>query len=98
MPEKPAFLGSAPANTTDMLIQQKRWAAGLLEIFVSKLCPFLGIHRKITLRQRMMYAYFNLWGIWSVATFCYAVLPAFCLLSGKSFLPGVSFLKLIKYH
>jgi len=90
IPEQPAFLGSAPANGPDSLVQQKRWATGLLEIFVSKFCPFLYIHRNITVRQRMMYAYFSLWGIWSVATFCYAILPAFCLLSGKSFLSGIS--------
>jgi cellulose synthase/poly-beta-1,6-N-acetylglucosamine synthase-like glycosyltransferase len=90
VPEQPAFLGSAPANAPDSLLQQKRWATGLLEIFVSNVCPFLNIHRNITVRQRMLYAYFNLWGIWSVATFCYAILPAFCLLSGKSFFPGIS--------
>eukprot|EP00253_Pinus_taeda_P026601 PITA_26601 len=90
LPEQPAFLGNAPSNGPDSLVQQKRWATGLLEIFVTNLCPFLNIHKNIMLRQRMMYIYCNLWGIWSVATFCYALLPAFCLLSGKSFLPGPS--------
>jgi len=89
-PENAAFMGFAPTDSRDILIQRKRWATGLLEMFVSKLCPFLGVHRKIMVRQRMMYAYFNLRGIWSVATLCYALLPAFCLFSGKSFLPGIS--------
>jgi cellulose synthase A len=89
IPEQPAFMGTAPANGPDCLVQMKRWVTGLLEIFLSKLCPFLGIHRNIMVRQRMMYA-ISLYGeSWSVATFCYAILPAFCLLSGKSFLPGV---------
>lgn len=90
IPEQPAFLGNAPANGPDSLVQQKRWATGLMEIFLSRLCPFLNIRKNIMVRQRMMYAYFNLWGMWSLATICYAILPAFCLLSGKSFLPRIS--------
>ena len=89
IPEQPTFMGTAPANVPDNLLQMKRWVTGLLEIFVSKLCPLLGIHRNIMIRQRMVYAYFTLLGIWSVATFCYAILPAFSLLSGKLFLPAV---------
>eukprot|EP01018_Ginkgo_biloba_P019787 Gb_03770 [translate_table: standard] len=89
-PENPAFLGSAPGNGPDTLVQQKRWATGLLEIFVSKLSPLLGIKRSIMVRQRMIYAYFSLWAVWSVPTLCYAVLPAYSLLSGKSFLPKIS--------
>eukprot|EP01018_Ginkgo_biloba_P019785 Gb_03769 [translate_table: standard] len=89
-PENPAFLGSAPGNGPDTLVQQKRWATGWLEIFVSKLSPLLGIKRSIIVRQRMMYAYFCLWPVWSVPTLCYAVLPAYSLLSGKSFLPKIS--------
>lgn len=90
IPEQPAFLGTTPANSPDTLVQARRWATGLLEIFLSKLCPFLGIDRNIMVCQRMVYAYFNLWGFLSVATFFYAILPALCLLSGKSFLPGIS--------
>ncbi|KAH9307451.1 hypothetical protein KI387_035362, partial [Taxus chinensis] len=89
-PEEPGFMGCAPGNGPDTLVQQKRWATGLLEIFVSKLCPFLGIKRNISLRQRMVYAYFNLWAIWSLPVLCYAILPGLCLLHGKSFLPKVS--------
>ena len=89
IPEQPAFMATAPANVPESLVQKRRWITGLLEIFVSRLCPLLGIHRNIMIRQRMAYAYFTLWGILSVATFCYAILPAFSLLSGKSFLPAV---------
>ncbi|KAH9307453.1 hypothetical protein KI387_035364, partial [Taxus chinensis] len=89
-PEEPGFMGCVPGSGPDSLVQQKRWATGLLEVFVSKSCPFLGIKRSITLRQRMAYAYFNLWAICSLPVLCYAILPALCLLHGKSFLPKVS--------
>lgn len=90
IPEQPSFLGTAPSNSPDSLVQMRRWVTGLLEIFLSKLCPFLGFDRNIMVRQRMVYAYFTLWGFLSVATFFYAILPALCLLSGKSFLPSIS--------
>eukprot|EP01018_Ginkgo_biloba_P019786 Gb_03766 [translate_table: standard] len=66
--ERPALMGSAPGNGPDILVQQKRWATGLLEIFVNKLSPLLGIKRSIS---------------------CLA-LPAYSLISGKSFLPKIS--------
>ncbi|XP_057847573.2 cellulose synthase-like protein H1 isoform X2 [Cryptomeria japonica] len=88
-PEQSAFIGCAPGNGLDTLIQQKRWGTGLLEVFVSKSCPFLGMNKPMSLRQRMLYAYFTLWATWSVPTLCYAILPAFSLLSGKSFLPKI---------
>ncbi|KAH9307461.1 hypothetical protein KI387_035372 [Taxus chinensis] len=88
-PEQPAFMGCAPGNGPDILVQNKRWAAGLLEILMSKLCPLLGKQRQLMLRQRMLYAYFTVSPITSVAVLCYAILPAFSLLTGKSFLPKI---------
>lgn len=41
-PEQSAFMGCAPGNGLDTLIQQKRWGTGLIEVFVSKSCPFSG--------------------------------------------------------
>ncbi|GLJ23953.1 hypothetical protein SUGI_0455380 [Cryptomeria japonica] len=86
-PERSAFMGCAPGNDLDTLIQQKRWGTGLIEVFVSKSCPFLGVNRHMSLRQRMLYADFTLSATWSLPTLCYAIVPAFSLLSGKSFLP-----------
>ncbi|XP_059064611.1 cellulose synthase-like protein E1 [Cryptomeria japonica] len=38
-PKRHAFVGCVPVNLNDTLIQNKRWATGLLEIFASKYCP-----------------------------------------------------------
>lgn len=89
-PEEPVFMGCAATTSLDTLVQQKRWATGLLEILVSKLCPFIGLKRGIRLRQRMFYAYFCLWAVWSVPVICYALLPAMSLLYHKSFLPKIT--------
>ncbi|XP_057828845.2 cellulose synthase-like protein H1 isoform X2 [Cryptomeria japonica] len=88
-PEKPAFMGCTPQNGSDSLVQYKRWATGLLEILISRLSPFLGMNTQLTLRQRMLYAYLTMSPITSMAVLGYALLPAFSLLSGKSFLPKV---------
>ncbi|GLJ23957.1 hypothetical protein SUGI_0455480 [Cryptomeria japonica] len=89
-PEEPVFMGCAASTGPDTLVQQKRWATGLLEIFVNKFCFFIGIKGSIKLRQRMLYTYFCLWAIWSVPVICYALLPAISLLHDKSFLPKIS--------
>ncbi|XP_057847609.2 cellulose synthase-like protein H1 [Cryptomeria japonica] len=88
-PEKPCFMGCAPGNGPDSLVQYKRWATGLLEILISRLSPFLGMNRQLTLRQRMLYAYCTMSTITSMAILGYVLLPAFSLLTGKSFLPKV---------
>ncbi|GLJ23961.1 hypothetical protein SUGI_0455530 [Cryptomeria japonica] len=87
--EKPAFMGCAPGNGPDTLVQYKRWATGMLEILISRLCPFLGMNSQLTLRQRMLYAYCTLSTITSMVVLVYVLLPAFSLLSGKAFLPKI---------
>uniref|UniRef100_A0A0D6QW26 Glycosyltransferase 2-like domain-containing protein n=1 Tax=Araucaria cunninghamii TaxID=56994 RepID=A0A0D6QW26_ARACU len=88
-PQQPSFMGRAPDSGPDSLVQQKRWATGLLEICFSRLSPFLGKKRKLIMRQRMVYASIVLSPLYSVAALCYSLLPAFCLLSGTSFLPKI---------
>eukprot|EP00252_Welwitschia_mirabilis_P023444 TRINITY_DN661_c0_g1_i3.p1 TRINITY_DN661_c0_g1~~TRINITY_DN661_c0_g1_i3.p1 ORF type:complete len:749 (+),score=74.46 TRINITY_DN661_c0_g1_i3:71-2317(+) len=87
LPENPAFLGCPPTNATDSEVQQRRWVSGLLKIFFSESCPFLGWHRKLSLQTRLMYATFTTWGILGVVTFCYLLVPIYSLLSGKASLP-----------
>ncbi|KAH9307454.1 hypothetical protein KI387_035365, partial [Taxus chinensis] len=89
VPEKPTFMGRTPVNSPDALVQLQRGGTGLLEIFISKSSPFLGMNRHIPLRQRMVYVYLVIWPTCSVPTLCYTILPAFSLLSGKSFLPKI---------
>ncbi|KAH9290261.1 hypothetical protein KI387_034378, partial [Taxus chinensis] len=87
LPKRNAFEGLAPANLNDTLIQHKRWAAGVFEIFVSKFCPFLyGINR-ISIAQRMCYGFWSLWAPSCLHTLCYGLVPALCTLSGTSLFP-----------
>ncbi|WOL15519.1 cellulose synthase-like protein H1 [Canna indica] len=91
MLEPPAFLGNAPTGGPASLSQQKRWATGLLEIFASKRSPVLAvITKELTFRQCLGYLLLLVWPVRGVVEVCYALLPAYCLLTSSSFLPKAS--------
>ncbi|KAF6163725.1 hypothetical protein GIB67_036185 [Kingdonia uniflora] len=48
-PERAAFLGIAPTTLAQMLVQHKRWAEGDFQILLSKCCPFIMGHGRISL-------------------------------------------------
>lgn len=73
------------------LTQLKRWATGLFEILFGKQSPLAATFTKrLTFRQCLAYLLANMWAPRSIPEFCYALLPAYCLLTNTSFLPKVS--------
>ncbi|XP_057842154.2 cellulose synthase-like protein E6 isoform X1 [Cryptomeria japonica] len=86
IPTRDTFVGCPTINLNDTLIQQKRWTAGLLEIFVSKFCPLLHSNN---IAHIMGYTSYCLWGPSSLHILCYGSLPALCMLSGKSIFPSI---------
>ncbi|KAL6010692.1 hypothetical protein ACLOJK_001130 [Asimina triloba] len=90
-PHPPGFLGSAPSTSIDHLIQQKRWAIGLMEIVIGKHSPVVGtLQKRLRFRQCLMYMYMCTWPLRSLPELCYSMLPAFAILTRTSFLPKVS--------
>ncbi|KAI3769667.1 hypothetical protein L6452_00776 [Arctium lappa] len=90
-PEPPPFLGCAPLTYPVALTQQKRWATGLLEVlFTNKNPLLLTLNGKLWFRQALVYMWICLWGIRSVPEICYAVLPAYCIITNSRFLPKIS--------
>lgn len=89
-PDPPAFLGSAPSGGPAVMTQQKRWATGLLEIILGNKSPIIGtLKANLSFRQCLAYLYINLWGLRSIPELCYAILPAYCLLTNTSLMPKV---------
>ncbi|KAI4322518.1 hypothetical protein L6164_022204 [Bauhinia variegata] len=87
-PEPIAFTGSAPMDVPSSMSQQKRWTTGLLEIFFSKSSPiFATLFGKLQFRQCLAYVWIMNWGLRSVPEICYAVLPAYCIITNSNFLP-----------
>eukprot|EP01018_Ginkgo_biloba_P003000 Gb_14756 [translate_table: standard] len=89
-PQQKAFLGCAPTNCNDILIQMKRWATGLMEIFMSKYCPYVYGIGRTKISQRMCYSYYNLWALRPIPIICYGLLPALCMHNGLSLFPKAS--------
>ncbi|XP_031263386.1 cellulose synthase-like protein B4 [Pistacia vera] len=89
-PDPPAFLGCAPPDGPAVMVQQKRWTTGLLEIFFSKHNPVIGtLKGKLQFRQCLAYLWLLVWGFRSIFELCYATLPAYCILTNSNFLPKV---------
>ncbi|GFY97559.1 cellulose synthase-like B [Actinidia rufa] len=89
-PNPPAFLGCAPSGGPATMTQQKRWATGLLEILFSRRSPFfLALQGKLQFRQCLAYLWLMLWGLRSIPELCYAILPAYCIITSSHFLPKV---------
>ncbi|XP_075487363.1 cellulose synthase-like protein E6 [Primulina tabacum] len=89
-PSKSAFLGVAPITLDVALVQLKRWAEGMFQIFLSKYCPFLYGRGKISLGAQMGYCIYLLWAPVSLPTLGYVIIPALCLLHEVPLFPEVS--------
>eukprot|EP01018_Ginkgo_biloba_P003010 Gb_04498 [translate_table: standard] len=89
-PQRKAFLGCAPTNCNEILTQNKRWSAGLLELFLSEYSPYIYGIGRTPIAQRMCYSYYNIWALRSIPTTCYGLIPAICMHSGLSLFPKVS--------
>ncbi|KAE9585626.1 hypothetical protein Lal_00010002 [Lupinus albus] len=84
-----AFRGCTPQDNIGQMSQHKRWASGLLDIFLSKHCPIFGtLFGKLQLRECFAYIWITNWALRSIPEICYAVLPAYCIITNSSFLPN----------
>ncbi|KAI8012702.1 Cellulose synthase-like protein B3 [Camellia lanceoleosa] len=89
-PDPPAFLGCAPPGGPGSMTQQKRWSTGLLEIWFSTKNPLVPtLQGKLQIRQCMAYMWLILWGLRSIPELCYAILPAYCIITNSHFMPKV---------
>ncbi|CAI0437555.1 unnamed protein product [Linum tenue] len=85
-----AFLGVAPNTLEISLIQHKRWAEGLFQIFLSSYCPLVYGHKRLPLGAQLGYCTYLLWAATAFPTLCYLVLAPLCLLQGIPLFPQVS--------
>lgn len=89
-PQREGFLGVAPVTLSQTLIQHKRWSEGDFQIFISKYCPFIYGHGRITLGLQMGYCTYCLWAPNSFPVLSYVIVPPLCLLNGISLFPSIS--------
>ncbi|XP_027927164.1 cellulose synthase-like protein H1 [Vigna unguiculata] len=87
-PDPIAFTGCAPRGLLSTMVQQKRWATGLTEVFFGKHSPIMGmIFGKIQFRAGLSYSWLANWGLRSVFEVCYALLPPYCIITDTSIFP-----------
>lgn len=89
-PGKKAFLGVAPTNLHQMLVQQRRWSEGDFQILLSEYSPVWYGKGKISLGLILGYCCYCLWAPSSVPVLIYTVLTSLCLFKGIPLFPKVN--------
>uniref|UniRef100_M4EPV9 Glycosyltransferase 2-like domain-containing protein n=2 Tax=Brassica TaxID=3705 RepID=M4EPV9_BRACM len=88
-PKKKAFVGVAPTNLHQMLVQQRRWSEGNFQVLLSVYSPVWYGQGKIGLGLILGYCCYCLWAPSSVPVLIYSVLTSLCLLKGIPLFPKV---------
>ncbi|GAB2265023.1 hypothetical protein Dimus_000091 [Dionaea muscipula] len=88
-PERAGFIGLAPTTLAQVLNQQKRWGEGNLQIILSRYCPLVFGHNKISLVHQLAYCHYNLRALNSLPTVYYCTIPALYLVKGIPLFPQV---------
>ncbi|PIN08550.1 Cellulose synthase (UDP-forming) [Handroanthus impetiginosus] len=89
-PIMPCFLGTCPTNLNDMLVQQTRWAFGLLQMALSKFSPLLYAPFRMSIFQSMCYGGLTLDPFYVIPFYGLGIIPQICLLYGIPLYPKVS--------
>ncbi|KAI3469714.1 hypothetical protein Pfo_026377 [Paulownia fortunei] len=89
-PARPCFLGTCPTNLNDMLVQQTRWAFGLLQMALSKYSPLLYGPFRMSILQSMAYGGLTLDPLYVIPFYGLGIIPQICLLQGIPLYPKVS--------
>ncbi|KAK4405837.1 Cellulose synthase-like protein G1 [Sesamum angolense] len=89
-PSRPCFLGSCPTNLSDTLVQQGRWALGLMQISISKYCALLYGRGRMSTLHSMCYAALTIDPIYVIPFYVLAIVPQICLIRGIPLYPKVS--------
>ncbi|GMH25486.1 hypothetical protein Nepgr_027329 [Nepenthes gracilis] len=75
---------------TQLLVQQKRWGEGLLQLMLSKYSPLWRGCGRISFGLQLGYSYYGLWAANGLATLCYSTIPSLFLLKGIPVFPEIS--------
>lgn len=89
-PDRPCFLGSCTTALSDMLVQQTRWSFGLMQMGLSKYCPFTYGPLSMSVLHRLCYASLVYDALYVVPFYGLAIIPPICLLYGIPLYPKVS--------
>ncbi|CAJ1971521.1 unnamed protein product [Sphenostylis stenocarpa] len=89
-PPRKCFIGVAPTNLLQTLVQHKRWVQGDMQILLSEYRPTCFGDRKINFLQLLAYLYTVCFSIISLPMLYYSIIPSLYLLKGISLFPEMS--------
>lgn len=89
-PDRPCFLGSCTTVLNDMLVQQTRWSFGLMQMGLSKYCPFIYGPLRMSILHRLCYAALAFDALYVVPFYGLAIIPPICLIYGIPLYPKAS--------
>ncbi|XP_027165343.1 cellulose synthase-like protein G1 [Coffea eugenioides] len=89
-PQRPPFLGTASTNLGEMLVQNTRWTAGLIEVAISKYSPIIYGPSRMPILACMCYAQLAYYPFGFIPFWCLSIIPQLCLAQGIPLYPEIS--------
>ncbi|CAH9137326.1 unnamed protein product [Cuscuta epithymum] len=89
-PSNPCFLGASTNNLNDTLVQQTRWAFGLMQMGLSRFTPLIYGPLRMSILQSMWYGALVLDSLSTIPFYGLSIIPPICLLYCIPLYPQVS--------
>ncbi|KAK7401493.1 hypothetical protein VNO78_13022 [Psophocarpus tetragonolobus] len=89
-PRTPCFLGCAPTDIKEGMLQLVKWLSELLLLGVSKYSPFTYGFSRMSITHTFTYCFMTMSSFYAVVFILYGIVPQVCLLKGISVFPKVT--------
>ena len=93
-PTRPQFLGTAPTDLNELLVQGTRWNAGMLDVGLSKYCPLIYRPSRMQFLHKLVTSWITLYPIDFLTIFGFSIIPPLCFFYGIPLYPKVSYIEL----
>ncbi|MED6173214.1 hypothetical protein PIB30_057149 [Stylosanthes scabra] len=89
-PKRPCFLGCAPTDLKDGMLQLVKWLSELCLLGVSKYSPFTYGISRMSIIHTFTYCFTTISSMYSVAFILYGIVPQVCFFKGIPLFPKVT--------
>jgi len=88
-PKTPCFLGCAPTDIKEGMIQLVKWLSELLLLGFSKYSPFTHGFLSMSIMHSFTYCFLTMSSLYAIFFILYGIVPQLCLLKGIPVFPKV---------
>ncbi|ESW20606.1 hypothetical protein PHAVU_005G001000 [Phaseolus vulgaris] len=89
-PKTPCFLGCAPTDIKEGMLQLVKWLSELLLLGFSKYSPFTHGFASMSIIHSFTYCFITMSSLYAIVFIIYGIVPQICLLKGISLFPKVT--------